>query len=59
MCLCGVCVRVYVCTHAQYLHESLRCSVGGTNFGFMNGANIGEDKQYEPDITSYGEYVQM
>ena len=32
---------------------------GGTNFGFMNGANIDnlEDRGYAPDITSYGEYA--
>ena len=29
-------------------------SSGGTNFGFMNGANVEEDGQYEPTITSYG-----
>ena len=30
---------------------------GGTNFGFMNGANDGHDhtEQYMPDVTSYGE----
>lgn len=27
--------------------------LGGTNFGFMNGANI-VDMQYRPDVTSYG-----
>ncbi|XP_077985074.1 beta-galactosidase-1-like protein 2 isoform X2 [Glandiceps talaboti] len=26
---------------------------GGTNFGFMNGANIDYDGKYQPDITSY------
>ncbi|KAK3107498.1 hypothetical protein FSP39_015857 [Pinctada imbricata] len=26
---------------------------GGTNFGFMNGANWFEERGYEPDITSY------
>ena len=25
----------------------------------MNGANIDEGKQYEPDITSYGESVRV
>lgn len=25
---------------------------GGTNFGFMNGANVFTD--YQPDVTSYG-----
>lgn len=27
--------------------------MGGTNFGFMAGANADKDK-YEPDVTSYG-----
>jgi beta-galactosidase len=26
---------------------------GGTNFGFMNGANCGGPKDYQPTITSY------
>ncbi len=32
---------------------------GGTNFGFMNGANAGEEDlgNYLPDITSYGKRV--
>ena len=42
-CVCGV-TDVEVFPHS-----------GGTNFGFMNGANVDEAKQYEPDITSYGE----
>ena len=30
---------------------------GGTNFGFYNGANTGEDESdYKPDLTSY-DYV--
>ena len=32
--------------------------IGGTNFGFMNGANI-DNSQYMPDVTSYGEYIQV
>jgi hypothetical protein len=29
--------------------------LGGTNFGFMNGAYIVGDEGYQPTITSYGE----
>ncbi len=30
---------------------------GGTNFGFMNGANIGlKNKEYMPTVTSYGKF---
>ena len=61
-----VCVWVGVCVYErkrQCMCEGV-CGVtdaevfphsGGTNFGFMNGANVDEAKQYEPDITSYGE----
>lgn len=32
---------------------------GGTNFGFYNGANAGDDVlDYKPDLTSY-DYVRM
>ena len=36
----------------------LRTCLGGTNFGFMNGANDGHDHKevYMPDVTSYGEW---
>ena len=27
---------------------------GGTNFGFMAGANSFEGSDYKPDVTSYG-----
>jgi hypothetical protein len=27
---------------------------GGTNFGFMSGANTGGNGEYQPDVTSYG-----
>ena len=27
---------------------------GGTNFGFMAGANWNNDSTYKPDVTSYG-----
>lgn len=31
---------------------------GGTNFGFYNGANTGQDEaDYKPDLTSY-DYVR-
>lgn len=29
---------------------------GGTNFGFMAGANYFEGSHYKPDVTSYGTY---
>jgi len=28
--------------------------IGGTNFGFMNGANEGNYGTYQPTVTSYG-----
>jgi len=31
---------------------------GGTNFGFMAGANYFDSTGYEPDVTSYGKYVR-
>lgn len=32
---------------------------GGTNFGFYNGANTGDDESaYKPDLTSY-DYVRQ
>ena len=30
---------------------------GGTNFGFMAGANWFKDSHYKPDVTSYGMFV--
>lgn len=31
--------------------------IGGTSWGFMNGANVqGSVPTYSPDVTSYGEY---
>lgn len=31
-------------------------TTGGTNFGFMNGANYKGNEEYLPTITSYGKY---
>ena len=31
---------------------------GGTNFGFMAGANYFEKTDYQPDVTSYGKIIQ-
>jgi len=33
-------------------YSSISTSVGGTSFGWMNGANS-DGKNYEPDVTSY------
>jgi beta-galactosidase len=41
----------YILTHDSSI--SLYMFRGGTSFGFMNGANSGEDFEYEPDVTSY------
>lgn len=30
---------------------------GGTNFGFMSGANRFPESTYKPDVTSYGKTV--
>ncbi len=38
------------------IHYLFLVSSGGTNFGFMNGANI-EHSQYRPDVTSYGQSI--
>eukprot|EP00927_Polykrikos_kofoidii_P040383 TRINITY_DN34535_c0_g1_i1.p1 TRINITY_DN34535_c0_g1~~TRINITY_DN34535_c0_g1_i1.p1 ORF type:complete len:642 (+),score=71.91 TRINITY_DN34535_c0_g1_i1:57-1982(+) len=38
---------------AQQASFSLYLAHGGTNFGFWSGANGGQHKRYEPDITSY------
>lgn len=37
----------------MYIHVCVVTFLGGTNFGFMNGANI-EEGEYRPDVTSYG-----
>ncbi|RLM98017.1 hypothetical protein C2845_PM06G00660 [Panicum miliaceum] len=37
-----------------FLHEVIQMAHGGTNFGFYNGANTGQDEfDYKPDLTSY------
>lgn len=35
-------------------HEFVQMAHGGTNFGFYNGANTGQDESdYKADLTSY------
>ena len=39
----------------KFRFNNLSFSEGGTNFGFMNGANVvGPQRSYLPTITSYG-----
>ncbi|KAL6851717.1 hypothetical protein ACP4OV_020281 [Aristida adscensionis] len=38
----------------MFLHEVAQMAHGGTNFGFYNGANTGQNESdYKPDLTSY------
>jgi hypothetical protein len=42
-----------------FLHEVVQMAHGGTNFGFYNGANTGQDESdYKADLTSY-DYVSI
>lgn len=60
--------ETYIIEYGNYFGEILRSGAsvnmymfhGGTNFGFLNGANQDNDRsQLKPDVTNYGESVIM
>lgn len=59
--LCIEQLHVLVVVYEGYLKKILEANAsvnfymfhGGTNFGFMNGANK-EDQKYKPDVSNYG-----